>query len=115
LSETEALQPPFPAGGVVGGGVVGGGVVGGGVVGGGVVGGGVVGGAVVGGGVVGPVPSVGVVQSIQSDRRPEAELEMWNEPGAFPVFVRYFWMFWVSGVFHSGRIAQWLPSWMSDQ
>ncbi|RAO62414.1 hypothetical protein LUPAC06_00394 [Micromonospora saelicesensis] len=102
-------------GGVVGGGVVGGGVVGGGVVGGGVVGGGVVGGGVVGGGVVGPSARTGVGQSRQSANRPSALLEIRITPGSLPVFSRNLRMLFCSGVRHSGRLAQWLPSCTSDQ
>jgi hypothetical protein len=89
--EPDAEQPP-PVGGLVGG---------------------VVGDVV--GSVVGPSDSVGVDQSRQSARLPAARLEILITPGALPVFSRNFWMFCCNGVRHSGRTAQWLPSWMSDQ
>src|SRR5690349_5471591 len=102
----EALQAPA-GGGLVGGGLVGGGLVGGGDVGGGDVGGGLVGG--------GDVESVGVVQSRQSARLPCLSDEMRIVPGSLPVRRRNLRRFCCSGVFHSGRTAQCVPSWTSDQ
>jgi hypothetical protein len=105
LIDAVATQPPPVGGGVVGGGVVGGGSVGGGVVGGGVV----------GGGVAGPSARTGVCQSRQSANRPSALLEIRITPGSFPVFNRNFRMLFCRGPRHSGRLAQWVPSWTSDQ
>ncbi len=69
----------------------------------------------VGGGVVGPSVRVGVCQSRHSARLPALRLEIRNVPAALPVFSRNFWMFCCSGVRHSDRAAQWVPSWTSDQ
>src|SRR5688572_21491505 len=95
LIDAEAEQPT-PVGGLVGG------LVGGFV-------GGLVGGFV--GGVVGPSARVGVCQSRHSARLPAARLEILKTPGLLPVFRRNFWMLCCSGVRHSGRTAQWVPSW----
>jgi hypothetical protein len=65
--------------------------------------------------VVGPSERVGVVQSRHCARFPAALLEIRIEPAALPVFSRNFWMFCCNGVRHSERLAQWLPSWTSDQ
>jgi len=58
---------------------------------------------------------VGVVQSLHCDRLPDFLEEIRNTPGVLPVFSRNFWMFCCSGVRHSDRVAQWVPSWTSDQ
>jgi hypothetical protein len=60
-------------------------------------------------------PRVGVCQSRHSDRLPLALDEILIAPAALPVFSRNFWMFCCSGVRHSDLLAQWLPSWTSDQ
>ena len=57
----------------------------------------------------------GVCQSRHSARFPAARLEIRNVPAADPVRSRNFWMCCCSGVRHSARLAQWLPSWTSDQ
>src|SRR5690606_26045693 len=79
-SETVAVQPPPPGGGVVvgGGPVVGGGVVGGGAV--------VGGGELVGGGEVGPASDrAGVCQSRHCDRLPAARLCIRMVPVTLPL------------------------------
>jgi hypothetical protein len=63
----------------------------------------------------GAEPSVGVVQVRHSAKLPDALLEIRIVPAAVPVRSRYFWMCCCSGVRHSARLAQWEPSWTSDQ
>jgi hypothetical protein len=68
-----------------------------------------------GGGVVPPSVRVGVCQSRHSARLPCLRLEIRNVPAELPVPSRYFWMCCCSGVRHSDRDAQCVPSWTSDQ
>ncbi|MFC7763011.1 hypothetical protein ACFQY4_36875 [Catellatospora bangladeshensis] len=104
----------------VGGGGDGGGDEGGGEDGGGEDGGGedgtVEGDGEFGGGEVGgPSSRVGVVQSRQSARLPDFRLEIRMTPAALPVLSRNFCRFCCSGVRHSLRTAQCVPSATSDQ
>jgi hypothetical protein len=49
---------------------------------------------------------VGVCQSLQSDRLPLAELDIFIMPAAFPVFFRNLSMLFFRGADHSGLIEQ---------
>src|SRR3712207_3916352 len=60
--------------------------------------------------LVGPVPKVGVVQSRHWARLPVALLCMFTPPVKVPVLRRNLLTACWSGVRHSARLAQWLPS-----
>ncbi|MFE9101932.1 hypothetical protein [Actinomadura geliboluensis] len=66
------------------------------------------------GGAEGPSERIGVCQSRHWERS-SALLPAILKPQVEPPERRNCWMFARSGACHSDRVAQWVPSWTSDQ